>query len=131
MFDATDLIHAYTRADAIEDGDLIDVSERAKEAGFKVPVALTRAAWHELVAWDSTAMLHGSLQDEAGRLWDVLSIAIHTARAQRDSSHVKFTVRVMDLKASGPVVEPKHAVMTIGPGDTPEPVITIMLPGED
>jgi hypothetical protein len=31
MFDNADLIHAYTRADAIRDGALIDVSATPKE----------------------------------------------------------------------------------------------------
>ena len=33
------VISAYTRAQAIEDGILVDVSETAREAGFKIPVA--------------------------------------------------------------------------------------------
>ena len=50
MFDEIDMIHSYSRADAIEDGNLVDVSERAEHAagymmGFKVPVAMTAAAW--------------------------------------------------------------------------------------
>ncbi len=38
-------ISIYTRAQALDDGFLVDVSELAKEAGFRFPVALTRAAW--------------------------------------------------------------------------------------
>jgi hypothetical protein len=49
MFDDFDLIHAYTRADAIRDGVLIDVSAVAREAGFKFPVALTAAVWERCV----------------------------------------------------------------------------------
>ena len=45
MFENADLIHQYTRADAIRDGALIDVSATAREAGFKFPVALTAAVW--------------------------------------------------------------------------------------
>ncbi len=44
------LIYAYTRAQAIADGVLIDVSAFAAEAGFKYPVALTSAAWANCVA---------------------------------------------------------------------------------
>lgn len=44
-------ISTYTRAQAIEDGVLVDVSEIAKEAGFKFPVAVTRAAWADCVEW--------------------------------------------------------------------------------
>ena len=39
------VIFAYTRAQAIEDGILVDVSETAREAGFRIPVAITRTVW--------------------------------------------------------------------------------------
>ena len=42
-----DLIDSYSRAQAIEDGTLIDVSEIANEAGFTIPVAVTQAVWHD------------------------------------------------------------------------------------
>jgi len=61
MFEDADLIHSYTRAEALADGTLIDVSETAREAGFRVPVALTRAAWFDCVAWtaeDSQRVVH-------------------------------------------------------------------------
>jgi hypothetical protein len=68
MFDEADLIHRYTRAQAIEDGVLIDVSATAREAGIRYPVALTWAVWARCVS-----VPHGvECQDEAGRLWDVL-----------------------------------------------------------
>jgi hypothetical protein len=51
---------------------LIDVSPTAREAGFKYPVALTAAAWAKCVAVPPGALC----QDEAGRLWDVLTSAI-------------------------------------------------------
>ena len=43
MFENADLIHRYTRADAIADGVLIDVSATAREAGF--PVDLVAAEY--------------------------------------------------------------------------------------
>ena len=58
----------YTRAQAIEDGILVDVSETAREAGFKIPVAVTRAVWDSLVALPEG---YQGFQDERGRLWDV------------------------------------------------------------
>jgi hypothetical protein len=45
MFEEGDLVHRYTRADALRDGVLIDVTETAREAGIRWPVALTCAAW--------------------------------------------------------------------------------------
>jgi hypothetical protein len=51
--DATDpkLISSYARSEseALADGVLVDVTETAREAGFVIPVALTRAAWDR--AW--------------------------------------------------------------------------------
>jgi hypothetical protein len=62
MFDNADLIHRYSRTDAIRDGVLIDVSAVAREAGFKYPVALTVAAWARCVAVPPGVLC----QDEAG-----------------------------------------------------------------
>ncbi|MFX8797558.1 DUF6573 family protein, partial [Acinetobacter baumannii] len=39
------LISSYSRAQAIADGALIDVTETAFEAGFQWPVAISRRAW--------------------------------------------------------------------------------------
>src|SRR6185437_8267129 len=44
-----EVIYSYTRAQAIADGVLVDVSETAKEAGFKYPVALTRMVFDAYV----------------------------------------------------------------------------------
>jgi hypothetical protein len=72
MFDHADYIHRYTRADALRDGVLIDVSPVAREAGIRYPVALTRAAWERCVTVPPGVLC----QDEAGRLWDVTWSAI-------------------------------------------------------
>ena len=67
--DATDpkLISSYTRAEALADGVLVDVSETAREAGFVLPVALTRAAWDACVALSPAAKR--ACNDEGGRLY--------------------------------------------------------------
>src|SRR5512135_3116848 len=64
------VIFSYTRAQAIADGVLVDVSKLAKEAGFRFPVAVTAGVWAECIAVpDGVAG-----QDETGRLWDVLNM---------------------------------------------------------
>ena len=68
IFSPDDLIHSYTRQQAIEDGVLVDVSETAREAGIRYPVALTRAVWARYVE----VPLGVECQDEEGRLWDIL-----------------------------------------------------------
>jgi len=49
FWDDAEIIYAYTRAQAIEDGELVDLSETAREAGIKFPVAVTRAVWAKYV----------------------------------------------------------------------------------
>ena len=55
--DATDpkLIGSYMRSEALDDGVLVDVTEMAREAGFVIPVARTRAAWDLCVALSPAA----------------------------------------------------------------------------
>lgn len=63
VFAKDDLIVAFTRRQAIEDGVLLDVSETAREAGFAVPVAVTAGVWSLCVS-DPEGV---SGQDDAGR----------------------------------------------------------------
>ena len=77
LFKGAEVISSYTREQAISDGVLKDVSTLAREAGFSIPVALTAAAWSEAVAWNPE---NRALQDETGRLWDVMTMAAHAAR---------------------------------------------------
>jgi len=126
------VISTYTRAQAIEDGVLIDPGSMAKEAGFKWLVALTADAWADCVAWtddDSTQQVH---QDQSGRLWDVLFMASHTIRTRKDSGD-RMLFQLYRVTRDGHSTE---AVLTtlkliVGPGDYGEPVITILLPHED
>ena len=41
MSEKADVIHSYSRTQAIKDGVPVDVTETAKECGFKYPVAVT------------------------------------------------------------------------------------------
>ncbi len=119
----TNIVFAYSRAQAIEDGVLIDAGEMAKEAGFRYSVALTAAAWGLCVAVPEAC----PWQDERGRLWDVLNV-LRVSSRNRSSSEVEFSVLVQN-DAAGPQLVTLQAVC--GPGDDLEPVITVMLPGED
>ena len=73
-------IHIYTRAQAIADGVLVDVGELARDAGFRLPVALTRTTWVDCVEWTDADSRRQVFQDETGRLWDVLFMAAQAAR---------------------------------------------------
>ena len=79
------VIHAYTRAEALDDGVLVDVTATAKEAGFKVPTAVTASVFNECIEWtEEDAKQSRTYQDQAGRLWDVLYLATAKARSLRD-----------------------------------------------
>lgn len=120
-----DVMFSYSRRQAIADGVLLDVTAMAQEAGFRYPVALTACAWTSCVSWHAEG---GDGQSEDGRLWDVLHMArLAVGRAAGDT--VTFTVLVVSMR--GKSAQPMRLNMMVGPGDDFEPVITIMLPGED
>lgn len=122
-----EVIDAYTRKQALEDGVLVDVTETAKEAGFRIPVALTRAVWAECVAVPDGV----ECQDEAGRLWDVLWMCRWgVERGNRTGSELLFHLHVRndDREGEPPLVTLKAVC---GPDDDGSRCITIMLPDED
>lgn len=131
MFEDAEFVFSYSRAQAIADSVLIDVSETAKEAGFRVHVALTAAVWAECVAWSRADTEQGVPQDEAGRLWDVLWMGGHAARLHRDSNSNRCAFSVLCVPRGQRRARSCALVLHIGPGDDGEPVITILLPNED
>ncbi len=126
-----EVIHSYTRAQAIEDGTLIDVSETAKEANFVWPVAMTRTVWEDCVAWTEEDSKRQTYQDESGRLFDVLWMAfIALKHARHDGSQLMF--QLYRIPRGGRKTQPRRVTLKLvtGPGDAAEPVVTIMLPEE-
>jgi hypothetical protein len=126
-----DPISVYTRRQAIEDGVLVDLMQPetlglVREAGFRFPVAMTTTAFCATVGELDTPLPAG--QDLQGRLWDVLwmlKLAIKSSKPGND--RVSFSVVVWDGKRRNKV----NLWSLCGPGDRCEPVITIMLEGED
>lgn len=120
--DDWEVIYSYTRAQAIEDGVLIPVeTSLAKEAGFKVPISITYSLYEKYIKSDIPG------QSESGRLWDTLMM-LHIKATWYDSSILLFKVTYQMQEDKSESVNLKAV---IGPGDTPEPVLTIMLPHED
>lgn len=124
LFTEEDVVHRYTRAEALEDGVLVDVSEIAREAGVRFPVAVSRRVWVEVVEPPEEARATG--QSEAGRLWDVLWCFAAAARRTR-ASELVYEVLVNDGDGARKVV----LKAVCGPGDTLQPVMTILFPEED
>jgi len=122
-----EVISEYSRAQAIEDGFLVDVTETAKEAGFKIPVALTRAVWNKYVEVPEGV----TGQDIKGRLWDILWMLYWEIKENPKAQETllfKLHVRDDNRERPPPLVTLKAVC---GPGDNGDPVITIMLREED
>ena len=121
MFTNDDLICSYTRTEALADGALIDVSERARRSGVKYPTACTAGVWAliDCVPASDTDTLAGVVRDmrAEGVLRGMLA-AIRRGGAS-GTDRVTFDALGAALWAQ------------CGPGDTGSPVITIMREGED
>ncbi len=127
-----EVIFTYSRAQALEDGVLVDAGEMATEAGFRFPVAITAAAWSDCVVWtdaDSAGQVH---QDQSGRLWDLLFMAHHAIRSSRSGGD-RLTFQLCRVPRDGKSTEPAITTLKliVGPGDEGEPVVTILLLNED
>ena len=124
-------ISVYPRAQAIEDGVLVDVTTWASAdkgffGGFKIPVALTASVWGDIEAipekWKG-------IQDIRGRAHDVLWMASLAARrAAQGANRLTFKVK---LDIQGVRKQWQEYKALCGPGDESEPTITIMQIQED
>jgi hypothetical protein len=127
-FEDAPVIFSYTRAQAIEDGVLVDLTEWAAETGFKIPVACTSTVWHgSIVPPDGTTELG---QSERGRGHDLLWMLFCAIRRSKGTERECMPFKVIFLQAPR-----RHAEVTLkahcGPGDEGEAVLTITLPNED
>jgi hypothetical protein len=123
LFDGAEIISAYTRAQAIEDGVLVDVTSTAKEAGIKYPVALTRAVWSQYVEIPEGVQC----QDEAGRLWDILHMfRLHANGTLQPKVRRSASAFCYELRVSMDHRHPRRVLLKAlcGPGDDAAPVIT-------
>ena len=135
-----DVIYAYTRAQAIADGVLIDVTDTAREAGIKFPTSLTQAVWADYIAVPDGMNGH---QDESGRLWDALwmfSCAVRSGRITGDIGTFEVIFAKPDKGDWRSNEKPHEGSRTqrlvtlkvvCGPSDDGSPCVTIMRPDED
>jgi hypothetical protein len=122
-----EVIFSYTRSQAVADGNQVEVTKTAQEAGIRFPVFLTRAIYDSYV----TVPPGVEAQDEAGRLWDLMTMtrfAILRSRPGCDRLPVALYVR-NDNRA--PRLVRLSAVCGPLDVDDPQPAITIMLMDED
>jgi hypothetical protein len=118
------VISVYTRKQAIEDGVLVDLSNNFPNETrmFKWNVACTSTVWSiiEKAAEEDCA-------EVAVYVWDVCYMGLLAINAVRDSGGQELFFNVC-LPLGKPE---KKLKLHCGPGDSGEPVLTIMLPRED
>jgi len=117
------IIYSYSRAEAIEDGVLADISSLAREAGFKFPVAVTSRLFELL---NDTTQLGQSFE---GRAWDLLMILRFAIRKSSGTDTIYFAPLFNTKDHREP--KPYKLWSKCGPGDEGDPVISIMFQDED
>jgi hypothetical protein len=146
IFDGAEIISAYTRRQAIEDGVLVQLSgpgyvgddwipKMVDEAGILYPVAMTAEAFDRYV-WPiddpkRETWLKEQCQDIQGRLWDVLMMFKHGARHNGGNT---ILFKLYCVTKPGRLPTKPHLIRlkaVCGPDDDCSPCITIMLPEED
>jgi len=127
FWDDFDVIHTYTRQEAIEDGVLINASvgdlAEVSQEHYKYPVAMTAAVW-DLI---DQAVKHPDWCNDYKGVWhDILWMSRMYPVKKWE------TGRLFQAVITGTGRKRKHTLkIECGPGDDGEPVLTIMLPEED
>ncbi|MFI0406551.1 hypothetical protein [Actinomadura sp. 3N508] len=106
------------RAAHIDAGDLIEApADLARDARFGMPVALTRAAHDDCVAWtDADAARTGAIQDENGRWYDVLYMAGRALHRMPSNGRAQIAFQVCRVASNASLgengdIEPKEVAL--------------------
>jgi hypothetical protein len=126
-------IYSYSRAQAIADGALVDVSETAQQVGFRYPVALTAALYERLLP--SPHEIGGEVacpeERRDDRLWKLLwLVVLHIRFMERNTDTIQFqvTLQEADPKTGEYRKVDLRLWAVCGPGDQGEPVVTVGFP---
>ena len=96
-------VFTYTRQQALQDGLLIDVSADAQEAGFTIPMAVTRRVFENCIEWseqDARKKPRG-YQDQNGRQWDVIWMAAQSFTGDPTQTETVYQLRVLPRPGHG------------------------------
>jgi hypothetical protein len=128
MDDLTEIFGApisiYTRAQAIEDGMLVQLPADVRTP-FKYPVAITSSLWAEIVRGAGKKDAH----TRNARIWDVCFMAVMASKF--DASGGKKGEAASDVFYPCLIGRKTHNLWcNIGPDDTGAPCFTIGFPGD-
>lgn len=130
MFETCEVIHSYTRAEAIEDGVLVDLSSRFPDVCrqlYRSPsVACTAAVWGIL---EQAANNPKHCNEMDALVWDLLFMSFRGVVKRIDPTSHFFEVIISGTARGGDKYYTFKAVC--GPNDDGSPCITISLPEED
>jgi hypothetical protein len=126
-----EVIHSYTREQAIEDGTLVELPIKdCVEAGIKTHVAVTRSVYFDFIHWTDKDSKRQTPQDESGRLWDLVWMLANAMRSpfNENKSELLFALYVVPRGDKSRARKPRKTVLkaVIDGGDKGIPVITIM-----
>lgn len=128
MWEGFEIIHSYTREEAIADGVLIDLSATYPNETrmFKWNLCCTDSVWSLIERAASKDKV-----EIAVYVWDVAMMALNAIKRHRDETQLELLFKVMlPLREHG---KPKILKLHSGPSGPhdPSPVLTIMLHDED
>ena len=114
---------------------LVDLTAQARPYGFKIPLACTEVVWLSIQWTEATEARkpEATGQSTDGRLHDVLSLARMAAQgaAQAGAAVVEFEALMVPVDGKATAPRAQLFRLVVSGGDQGEPVLTLMLPGED
>lgn len=125
MFEDFEVIHSYTRKEAIEDGVLVDMNKYipVNESGYKYPAACTAGVWNII---DQAVNNKKYGNDYKGIICDIFNIS-RIMPFKRWQTGAMFRVIITGIGN-----QKYHTLkLECGPDDDGKPCLTFMLPDED
>ncbi len=117
----------YTRARAVHDGLMIDVSPIAAHTGYRLPVAITRAAWAAAVFCTPAELARGFTEAERlAHLLACLNDAVHRAPCHASALQFGMCIERAQNEFSAVLLR-----CVVWPGDDGELALTVRIPGEE
>ena len=131
-----DLMPWLSRSEALQQGFLVDVSSVAQTAGYRFPVALTRALWRDVNAVPESLVNQdygGVAQSPSNRLWHLLRDLAYQIDRDASPDETAFVARItLPLTDYTGQLWPRCSIRySLGLGDEGEFIATIMRPGEE
>jgi hypothetical protein len=125
-----------SREQRLRDGNLVDLSRIACEAGFRAPVAISKEALSACLAGLRDVApdhIHDPCSSHvaARRLWSMLWAAAAEVMHRHEDKVVFFSVHLDPDEANAVPASEVHLKLVIDAGTTDRLVATILLPDQD